>query len=330
MKKVSVIIPVYNAQDTIEECLDSVYSQTLFPDIEVIVVDDASTDKSYEIAKAYEYRYPDNTILIRCGKNGGPGSAKNIGLSYATGEYVGFVDSDDAIVPTMYDSLYREAIRTDSDFVDSGFYSQMTDSAILYTSDELSGVLDDHKKSELIIHGGYIVTKLFRRQFLNEIGIEFRAAYMLEDLDFLAEIIARANTVSNVKETFYIYRDRPDSLSKSMDVIKYVLNNSEAIVGLYKRTVTLPNYSGIQRAVEFMILRMYSFTLNVCLNAVYLNERSEEEILPLLESLRSLKSSTTNLGYDNTYVQRGISKKDIMIMKTNDQSSRSLLDLQSK
>ena len=328
MKKISVIVPMYNAQDTIKECLDSVVNQTFFDDIEMIIVDDCSTDESFAIAGEYEKRFPDNIALIRLDQNSGPGAARNIALSYATGEYVGFVDADDAVVPTMFENLYNEAARTDSDFVDSGFYKQQSDEAILYTSDELSGVLDDHKRSELIIHGGYIVTKLFRRGFILDNGILFREAYMLEDLDFLAEVIARANIISNVKEIFYIYRDSKGSLSKSMDVYRYVSAHSDAITALYKRTVSLPNYPGIQNAVEFMIMRLYSYMINVCLNAVYLKEHSADEIIPVLDSIRTLKNSLVSCGYDNPYVKKGISEKDIMTMRANDISVEAVLKLQ--
>ena len=330
MTKATIIVPMYNAQSTIEECLDSIVGQTIFPDLELIIVDDYSTDSSFEIASLYEKQYPDNVALIRLSQNSGPGEARNIALSYANSDYVGFVDSDDAIVPTMYEKLYDKAIETNSDFVDSGFYKQHDDQAILYTSDELSGILDDYKRSELIIHGGYIVTKLFKRAFLISNGITFRKAYMLEDLDFMSETIARANIISNVKEICYIYRDSLESLSKSMDVIRYVSDHSEAVTALYKRTSVLTNYPGIQDSVEFMIMRLYSYMINVCLNSVYLHEHSDAEISIVLDSLRLLKNTTVSHGYENPYVKKGISEKDIMIMQANDISAQTVLDLQSK
>jgi glycosyltransferase involved in cell wall biosynthesis len=330
MKKVSVIIPMYNAQDTIEECLDSIFAQTIFLDIEVLIVDDCSTDNSFEIASTYEKKAPENVALIHLSKNGGPGAAMNVGLSYASGDYITFVGSDDAIVPTMYEKLYNEAIRTDADFVDSGLYSQRRDTAFLYTSDDLSGILDDSKRSELIVHGGYTVTRITKRSLIESNNIRFREVYMLEDLDFLAEIIARSKTASNVQEIFYIYRDSSSSLSKITDVQKYVSNHSEAIVGLYSRTSCLPNYPGIQDAIEFMIIRLYSYMVNTCMNAVYLKQHSEDEIIPILDSLRTLKNATVKHGYDTDFVKRGISKKDIMIMKENDRSAQAVLALQSK
>lgn len=327
MKKVSIIIPMFNSKVTLDECLNSIVNQSIFNDLEVIIVDDASTDNSCELAEQYEQSYPDNILLIKLTENVGPGAARNIALTYASGKYIGFVDSDDAIAPTMYEELFDKAIQNDADFVDSGFYSQQTDSAILYTSDELAGNLDDKKRSELLIHGGYTVTKIFKHDFLNRYSIRFREVYVLEDFDFLAEIIARANRVSNVKKIFYIYRDRQDSLSKTVNLISYVNNHSEAITSLYARTCNLPNYPGIQDAIEFLIIRLYSYMINQCLSDVHLNKHTPKEVIPILNSIRNLKSSMIKHDYNNKYVINGISERDTRIIKANDISAEAVLNL---
>ena len=110
MPKVSTIIPMYNAQNTIEECLDSVLGQTIFNELEVIIVDDCSTDSSFDKAAYYEKKAPNNIALIKLDQNSGPGNARNIAMTYANGEYIGFVDADDAIVPTMYERPYVQIL----------------------------------------------------------------------------------------------------------------------------------------------------------------------------------------------------------------------------
>ena len=96
MGKVSVIIPCYNVEPYIGECLDSVIGQTIGKEnLEIIVVDDCSTDNTVQILQAYETRYPEQMIVVLCEQNGRQGTARNIGLSYASGEFVSFVDSDD-------------------------------------------------------------------------------------------------------------------------------------------------------------------------------------------------------------------------------------------
>ena len=102
---VSVLIPVYNVEDYLERCLDSVLNQTL-TQIEVICVNDGSTDRSPEILK--EYQENDSRIVIVNKQNGGLPSARNAGIEKARGEYVGFVDSDDYVQPNMFENFIRQ------------------------------------------------------------------------------------------------------------------------------------------------------------------------------------------------------------------------------
>ncbi|HBG49140.1 MAG TPA: hypothetical protein DDW90_06490 [Cyanobacteria bacterium UBA9971] len=104
--KVSVIIPIYNAENTLEKCLDSIINQTL-SDIEIILVDDGSTDKSLEIIQKYEQQ--DSRIKLIHQKNNGASAARNAGLKIAEGEYISFVDSDDWIDKKMYEELIEQA-----------------------------------------------------------------------------------------------------------------------------------------------------------------------------------------------------------------------------
>ena len=112
--KVSVIIPVYNVEEYLRECLDSVVNQTL-KEIEIICVDDGSTDSSLEILK--EYAQKDNRITVIGTLNKNAGHARNIGISIARGKYLGFIDSDDYIEPTMYEELYAKSKKDDLSLV---------------------------------------------------------------------------------------------------------------------------------------------------------------------------------------------------------------------
>ena len=119
MPKISVIIPVYNVEKYLRECLDSVVNQTL-KDIEIICVDDGSTDSSGRILD--EYASKDDRIKVLHKENGGYGKAMNIGIDNATGEYIGIVEPDDFINLNMYETLYNIAIKNDVDFIKSDFY----------------------------------------------------------------------------------------------------------------------------------------------------------------------------------------------------------------
>ena len=113
MFKVSVIVPIYNAEKYLKQCLDSIQCQTL-KDIEVILIDDGSTDGSSKIAKAY---LSDNRFTYYYKENEGLAAARADGIERASGEYLGFIDSDDWIEPDMYEKMYKAAKSNDSDIV---------------------------------------------------------------------------------------------------------------------------------------------------------------------------------------------------------------------
>jgi len=112
MLKVSIIVPVYNVEQYLENCIESILNQT-FKDYELILVDDGATDKSGEICDKYERK--DSRIRVIHKSNGGLSSARNAGLDVACGKYIGFVDSDDSIHPKMYEILYDLAQKYKSD-----------------------------------------------------------------------------------------------------------------------------------------------------------------------------------------------------------------------
>ena len=118
--RLSVIVPVYNmaGEDKLKHCLDSLVGQTL-PDgeIEIIAVDDCSTDNSFELMQDYEKRYPGRFIAIHSPVNHHQGGAKNIGLGRAKGEWLGFIDADDWVVPDYYERLIGKALETGADMV---------------------------------------------------------------------------------------------------------------------------------------------------------------------------------------------------------------------
>lgn len=119
MKKVSIIIPTYNVEQYLRECLDSIVKQTE-KEIEIICVNDGSTDASLDIIK--EYALNDGRIIVISGPNGGYGKAMNKGLERATGEYIGIVEPDDFVALNMYEELYKEAKKYDADLVKADFY----------------------------------------------------------------------------------------------------------------------------------------------------------------------------------------------------------------
>ena len=119
MKKISVIVPIYNVAQYLKECIQSIVVQT-YKNLEIILVNDGSTDDSGEICDLYAQN--DERIIVIHKKNGGLVSARKAGLDVASGEYVGFVDGDDYIAPTFYEVLLNEIVQSNADFVHTGYF----------------------------------------------------------------------------------------------------------------------------------------------------------------------------------------------------------------
>ncbi len=106
MKKISIIIPCYNAFPYSSDCMEALEKQTIGMDaLEIILVNDASTDQTFQMLCKWEQKYPESIMVINLEENGKQGRARNIGIEYASGEFIGYVDIDDTIDPHMYDKL---------------------------------------------------------------------------------------------------------------------------------------------------------------------------------------------------------------------------------
>lgn len=323
MKKVSVIMPIYNAGEYLSRSLEGLAAQTL-SDMEFVLIDDCSSDGSYEIAKAFQERHPKYVVLLRTERNSGPGGARNLGLSRVSGEYIGFVDSDDEIVPQMFQKLYERAVETGADIVDSGYYNEKLDYAMLHVSDELAGVQDDEKRSQLIVSGGYMVSKIYRREFLEKCGIRFRKKVALEDSEFITKTFAMAERVANVKEIFYKYVFTDYSASRERDWKRYYENVMGAMEANYQSVRDLPYYKGIQMAVEYLIVQLYGYGVLKCLSIC--NQENRDEVLECLVRLRALKEETVREAYEgNDFICQKIAGEDIQIMKLNDDNPEGLV-----
>lgn len=312
MAKVSVIVPAYNSEKTIKDCLISLVNQTL-TDIEIIVVNDCSTDNTMALLLAFEKNFPEKLLIVNSDINRGAGGARNIGLGYASGEYIGFVDSDDLIVPEMYEKLLNKAVSGSYDIVDCGYYCEATDTAIVHTSDELAGNLNGYKRSELIASGGYFWSRLFKKSFLDEIGLHFRENCILEDCETLMLTFAKAHKIGNVKEILYCYKDYKTSISKCFNAASYFNNATAAINAIYGTLSTLDNYEEFRLAVEYSIVNLCSLCANVCLT----HGAKDPEFIKLdrLRQINSyIKSMVQTPFKSNKYIINKISPKDIDIL----------------
>ena len=155
--KLSVLVPVYNTagEGKLEYCLNSLVNQTC-RDMEIIAVDDCSTDNSWEILRRYEAEYPDRFRAVHSPVNRKQGGAKNIGLSMAGGEWIGFIDSDDWITPDMYEVMLARAEETGADMVGCDYcltheHSMKVGQVVPNNKPSQAGVLDHEKYASLIL-----------------------------------------------------------------------------------------------------------------------------------------------------------------------------------
>lgn len=327
MKKVSVVIPAFNAHSTLARCLGSLVNQTL-QDIEIVVVNDASTDDTWEIMQRCKAQFPDKLVIINSETNSGCGGARSIGLDAATGEYIGMADADDYVASTMFEKLYNKAKETNSDIVDCGFYSESSDKALLTVSSDLEGDLDDRKRSALISASGYLVTKIFKNELFNNPPVRMQKNMAaLEDLEIFIYMLLRAKSISAVEEVLYNYCDTADSNTKTMDLDKYFDAVYRAIKGTYSLCHNMRTYDGSKEAIEYMLTYIYSYGINRCLyapiakyganinniNKYFSNATTKE--LALIQKLVDLKRQIITIPFaGNSYTQKRISSLDLEIM----------------
>ena len=185
--KLSIIVPVYNmaGEGKLNFCLDSLVNQTI-SDYEIIGVDDGSSDDSPTILREYESRYPGKVKAVICGVNRHQGGAKNEGIRIASGEWLGFVDSDDWVTPDCYEKLLRKAEDTGADLVgcDYSLVSEHTfqvGRVIPNNSPEQAGMLDEERHKSLILRPDSMVVKIYRASVVRENRLDFPEDIFYED-----------------------------------------------------------------------------------------------------------------------------------------------------
>lgn len=324
---ISVIVPVYNSEPVLAQGLGNLLNQTK-QNIQVILINDASTDGSLRIMNDARNAFGERVVVIDQPVNGGPGVARNAGLDAAEGGYIGFMDSDDLIDPTMYEKLYTLAKQNDADIVDCAYFRDSTQKASIHFSKELCGELDSKKRAGLISCGGYNCMKIFRRSMLMENDFRFRPVYALEDTDFLVKAIICAKKVSSTEEILYRYRDTEGSLSKEQQLEKYANVQLEAMRAVYEAACEYEDYEGIRDAVEYMLLSMYKNILYMVVSKAGSDEEAvREEIFNKTKDLKTelIKKRPKN----NRFVRSIFNKEDMKILDMADRDGKVFLDLKS-
>ncbi len=212
--KLSIIVPVYNVEHYLSQCLDSLVKQTI-DDFEIIIVDDGSTDNSGEIAQRYAENYK-NLIRLFLKENGGQGSARNLGLKHACGEYVGFVDSDDWVDLDMYETMFKTAIKTTADIVICDMEDHFPNQAPIHY--HISKSADKFSQTPSACN------KLFRRSFIGD--LRYLTDIWYEDFNFTTKLLLQTEKIAYSPSVSYHCHCRPISTMhnqnslKNLDILK--------------------------------------------------------------------------------------------------------------
>lgn len=244
--KVSIVVPVYNVEKYLPECLDSILAQTL-KDIEVIVIDDGSPDDCAAIIDKYSEK--DSRIIPIHQKNSGYSASVNKGIKLAKGEYIGIIESDDWIEPNMYETLYDNAKKLKTDVTKGGFWK--------YDSTKPKTKQNEYYKNpskidlrlapttafsitdwpQLIAFHASIWSSIYRAEFIKKIKLADTAGASYQDFPFMVEVLCKAKRISVVPDGFVHWRNEPsqgNSTSAKGKKLLFMVDNSKTGIDIVK------------------------------------------------------------------------------------------------
>ncbi|WP_458400198.1 glycosyltransferase [Mailhella sp.] len=268
---VSIVIPVYNAEKYIDMTLMSVRKQSLAA-IEIICINDASTDNSLEILKRHaredsRIRIIDNTVNL-----GAPGAVKNIGISESKGEYIGFVDADDYVDYSYFETLYNSAKEHDADIastVNVTFFGNVSKKSISLDIDKILTSFEE--KSILIENYGSNWSKIYRREFIQKNDIRcYERRSIAEDNLFSMVAMCLANKIVTTSEVSYYYRKHSDSITAVKRTAKEfsILDVYQAVDNILTEKMShVPELlEKAIRAVDLRKIKDFTWFYNDCVN----------------------------------------------------------------
>lgn len=274
MKNISIIIPIYNVENYLAQCLDSIYSQTT-PSMEVILVNDGSTDNSLSICQEYKKKYPE-TILINK-KNGGLSDARNAGTAIASGKYVSYLDSDDWLMPNSIQQLYDFAEKNQCEVVQGNFYYSYNDYLLFderyITGNQVPFVLSKQKAMKELIKNEYVKNFAWGKLILTSIAKKypFKEGVFFEDAYWKHHIIHETNRYGVLPIPVCHYRQRESSISGNFSI-----RNLDLLKGYEERLRFIrDNYPGL---VVLMMKNFWQITYsfyNISKNSTNESVRAE-------------------------------------------------------
>ena len=315
---ISVIVPVYNAQDVLQETMGNLIYQTAFERygegcMEILLIDDCSKDNTPQILDDLAAQFPDRLFVMHLPENLGPGGARNAGMDAARGHYVGFVDADDMVDVTFFETMYETATGQGLayDYVDSPVYYEDTGEALLMTPPELTGILDASAKNSLLTNVGFLFTKLIRREFLETYHLRTREHITSEDEDFLAEIICRAESCGVTDVPLYVRRNRPRA-SEEDNMMKPFSTLVSCALSAYGRLTSIEDYDSFRHGAEAFYLIRLAQALKLYEAYHVQGLMSQDFDAQILSTVRRACETVVHGGVeDNPYAMAMLSDKDM-------------------
>ena len=296
--RLSIIIPVYNNENYLRPALQSVLAQT-YPDFEVLVIDDGSTDGSLAICR--EFAQKDDRLRVIQKENGGVSSARNRGLEEAAGQYIAFVDGDDCIDPEMYTTMITILQDTGADLVDCRVIKESQYMQQPYEEGDVE--VSDHPLEYLSKKGYFIdssLNKVYRRDFIGHTRFDEGISYS-EDKLFVTELIFKAKRMALVSNVFYHYIQHGDSLSWQ-DTAAVWQGNFQVHQRIYQRMldahITGPVLNSAFRGYVRSIIALLRYAIKYRQEDEY--NRILEQYKPVLKQF--LRTTPMSLGKKLEYV----------------------------
>lgn len=257
LKKVSVIVPVYKAEKSIKRCIEAILDQT-YKNIELILVDDGSPDRSGIICDMYQ-NY-DRVKIIHT-PNKGVSHARNVGIDYATGDYIAFCDSDDFYDKNFIKKMIRTAVKYNSDIIVCGYYLEEQ-------KQFKSSIKSDARfigENEIVEHcsvdnefGGFCWNKLYKAKVIGKSRFP-EDMDIMEDTYFLFEVIQKANCMYYLNEALYYYCDNKDSAVRNISNL-YSDNDSIKYIDAWEKILADFNLNKVSR--DFIYVSMVKLAIN--------------------------------------------------------------------
>lgn len=286
MYKISIIIPIYNAEKYLRHLLETIVGQTMdFQQIQVIMVDDLSTDKSRDIMDEYQNKYT-NFVSVKLQENHKiAGTARNEGLKHATGKYLMFADSDDFFTKDACKIMYEAMEEKQADFITANYINADQNGQVwkvpifdynLYTDFKLS--ITDYNKSFFILNSS-VCNKIFRRSFIEENHICFLEGVPGEDAYFTTSSFMKSKNVYYIKDVIYCYRQRNRN-NKTKSVSFYCSKDYfDRINKSYKAIYNNFRKNGFIRFYRYVYAKNMSYMLYKFIDSKLITEAQREQVL---------------------------------------------------